>query len=204
MRFALHNNKNYSSAGCKSPLILIVAVSAFVITLTMRSCLSFVPKMVHPAGAAALLGRQQHRQNLFQPRSMLSRRSYYCTSSSLMMAGDGVICATHDEILAAIKNPDTVILDVRSVDEVLNDGYLRVPAGDNIRLRYIHSPCTKDTAPILSVAAEDMIPDKNVPILVYCGVGYRASKAKEVLDAKGYTNVLNGGGLSDLDFLRQK
>jgi rhodanese-related sulfurtransferase len=113
------------------------------------------------------------------------------------MAAPRVICATQDEIRAAMKNPRTTILDVRSVDEIIESGYL-----DTKGLQYIHSQCTPTEAPILSVAAEDLIRDKTAPVIVYCAKGFRATKAKEVLDSKGYEKVLNGGGLSDLDFLK--
>jgi rhodanese-related sulfurtransferase len=40
--------------------------------------------------------------------------------------------------------------------------------------------------------------DKARPIVVYCAAGSRAAKAKAKLDAAGYSNVVNGGGLDDL------
>jgi phage shock protein E len=40
--------------------------------------------------------------------------------------------------------------------------------------------------------------DKGRPIVLYCGTGKRAANAKAQLDAAGYTNVVNGGGLNDL------
>lgn len=40
--------------------------------------------------------------------------------------------------------------------------------------------------------------DKAKPVVVYCASGSRAAKAKAQLDAAGYTQVVNGGGLDDL------
>ena len=40
--------------------------------------------------------------------------------------------------------------------------------------------------------------DKSKPIVVYCAKGGRAQKAKDKLDAAGYTHVVNGGGYDDL------
>ena len=37
--------------------------------------------------------------------------------------------------------------------------------------------------------------DKSKPIVVYCAAGKRAARAKETLEAAGYTNVVNGGGI---------
>lgn len=125
-------------------------------------------------------------------------RSFVSRSIVLQMAAPGVVCATHDEIRAAMKDPRTTILDVRGVDEIIASGYL-----DTKGLQYIHSQCTPTEAPLLSVAAEDLIRDKTAPVVVYCAKGFRAAKAKEVLDSKGYENVLNGGGISDLDFLKE-
>jgi phage shock protein E len=41
--------------------------------------------------------------------------------------------------------------------------------------------------------------DKSKPVVVYCATGGRAAKAKQALDAAGYTNVVNGGGYDDLE-----
>jgi len=35
---------------------------------------------------------------------------------------------------------------------------------------------------------------KNTPIITHCGGGGRGQKAKDYLESKGYTNVLNGAG----------
>ncbi len=40
--------------------------------------------------------------------------------------------------------------------------------------------------------------DKTKPIVTYCEKGGRAAKAKQQLEAAGYTNVVNGGGYNDL------
>jgi phage shock protein E len=37
------------------------------------------------------------------------------------------------------------------------------------------------------------------PIIIFCRSGRRAGKAKEHLEQKGYTNVLNAGGLTDIE-----
>jgi len=40
--------------------------------------------------------------------------------------------------------------------------------------------------------------DKNKPVVVYCRSGGRAERAKDFLEAQGFTNVTNLGGISDL------
>ena len=40
---------------------------------------------------------------------------------------------------------------------------------------------------------------KDVPIITHCGGGGRGQKAKDFLESKGFTNVLNGGGPKETD-----
>lgn len=40
--------------------------------------------------------------------------------------------------------------------------------------------------------------NKSKPIVVYCSAGKRAAEAKAQLEAAGYKQVVNGGGLDDL------
>jgi len=40
--------------------------------------------------------------------------------------------------------------------------------------------------------------DKTKPVVVHCATGNRSAKAKQQLEAAGYTQVVNGGGLDDL------
>lgn len=80
-----------------------------------------------------------------------------------------------------------VVLDVRTADEY-EGGHLEravnIPIQDlGARLREV------DT-----LAAGD----KTRPIVVYCAAGSRAAKAKQQLEAAGYSHVVNGGGFDDL------
>jgi phage shock protein E len=40
--------------------------------------------------------------------------------------------------------------------------------------------------------------DKEMKIIVYCRTGNRSGQAKSILEKNGFTNVINGGGLSDM------
>jgi rhodanese-related sulfurtransferase len=77
------------------------------------------------------------------------------------------------------------VLDVRSPDEFAG-GHL--PQATNM------------PAASLEVAAVDKLVggDKSKPVVVYCAKGGRAQKAKDALEAAGYTHVVNGGGYDDL------
>jgi rhodanese-related sulfurtransferase len=96
--------------------------------------------------------------------------------------------AAPQDVEDALADPKATILDVRGVDEILESGYLKTGH------KLVHAQCTVDACPLLSLAAEDLIPDKSAPVVVYCVAGKRAAKAKEVLEAKGYKNVVNAGG----------
>ena len=41
------------------------------------------------------------------------------------------------------------------------------------------------------------LPDKHIPIFVYCQSGARAAKAAGLLSGMGYTNVVSFGGISN-------
>lgn len=76
------------------------------------------------------------------------------------------------------------VVDVRSPEE-FDGGHL--PQATNI-------PIDQFPQRLAEVAGGD----KAKPVVVYCGSGGRASKAKAQLEAAGYTNVVNGGGYEDL------
>ena len=78
--------------------------------------------------------------------------------------------------------PEAVWIDVRSEEEYLS-GHLRQAP------RIGHDEIETGIA-TLALA-------KDTPIYLYCAVGGRAGMAKSRLEAMGYTNVTNAGGLED-------
>lgn len=44
---------------------------------------------------------------------------------------------------------------------------------------------------------KELVPDMNTPIFIYCLSGRRATKASKALEAFGYTNVDNIGGINN-------
>lgn len=92
----------------------------------------------------------------------------------------------------ALEAKSAVVLDVRSVDEIVESGHLKT------NRQWVHAPCTLQGSPLLSAAAESLIPNKKAPVIVYCASGKRAEKAKEILENMGYENVLNAGGFAGL------
>jgi phage shock protein E len=80
-----------------------------------------------------------------------------------------------------------VVIDVRTTDEYADD---HVPNATNIPVQ--------DMGTRMADVDKLVQGDKSRPIVVYCASGGRAGKAKAMLDAAGYKNVTNGGGLDDL------
>ena len=91
--------------------------------------------------------------------------------------------ATARKLVAA----GAVVIDVRSAEEYA-DGH--VPNATNIPVGEISAR--------LAEVDKLVAGDKSRPVVVYCAAGGRAAKAKAQLDAAGYSQVVNGGGVDDL------
>lgn len=86
---------------------------------------------------------------------------------------------------ALVENPDLVLIDVRKVSELEENGVIAV-----VDQELINVPLEE------FVASKAMWPaDKNAEIVVYCGSGHRSTMAMEMLLSYGYSNVtsLSGG-----------
>jgi rhodanese-related sulfurtransferase len=87
--------------------------------------------------------------------------------------------ASQSEIQQAIDN-NAVIIDVRTTGEYSSSAH---PRSINI--------------PLSDIETSDKLPqDKNKPIIVHCASGMRSENAKGILQEKGYTSVINAGGLA--------
>jgi phage shock protein E len=75
-----------------------------------------------------------------------------------------------------------LVVDVRSPKDFKAGHYT---GATNLPLGEVKSRC-------------DQLGDRSRPIVVYCNRGIAAAKAKEQLQAAGFTDVTNAGGLSDL------
>jgi len=84
-----------------------------------------------------------------------------------------------DLFLAQGENPDLILIDVRQVSELEENGVIEHEAE-----RWMNIPLDE------LVASQDMWPaDKDAPIVVYCGSGHRSTIAMSILWSYGYTNV---------------
>lgn len=102
----------------------------------------------------------------------------------------------HDPTAEIQKDPETArkliasgatVLDVRTPEE-FSSGH--VASATNMPVDDI----AQHTADVDKLVGDD----KTKPVVVYCAKGGRAQKAKQTLEAAGYTNVVNGGGYADL------
>ncbi len=89
-----------------------------------------------------------------------------------------------DDLNAAlIENPDLILIDVRTAEEVAEKGVIEAE-------NWLHIPLEE------FIAEKDMWPeDLDAPIVVYCGSGHRSTIAMSILWAYGYSDVssLKGG-----------
>jgi len=82
-----------------------------------------------------------------------------------------------------LKADTTMVFDVRSAEEYETgnlEGSINVP----------HTELAEKIA--------IYVKSKDAKVVLYCGSGKRAGKAKKELDAMGYTDVTNAGGYKDL------
>lgn len=77
---------------------------------------------------------------------------------------------------------NALFLDVRTEEEYLEGHF------ENSRL-----------VPLATIAEADLPEDKGTPIFVHCQMGGRAEQARQILMARGYSNVVNLGGLEDVE-----
>jgi rhodanese-related sulfurtransferase len=88
---------------------------------------------------------------------------------------------TYEGLSAALSDSDEIALyDVRTDEEYVGG---HIPGSFNI--------------PYDVIGDEIQIEDKDATIVVYCRTGNRSGQAKKTLEALGYTNVTNFGGVNN-------
>ncbi len=90
-------------------------------------------------------------------------------------------------LTACASMPETVWIDVRTVEEYNEthiEGDMNIPVDS------------------IDVDAFARMYDKDDEINLYCRSGNRAGRAKTMLEAAGFTNVNNMGGIDDVSDLR--
>ncbi len=78
------------------------------------------------------------------------------------------------------ERPETVLIDVRTPEELaIRGGHIDAPRHRNIMRGW------------LEFQIESYVPDKDTPIVTYCGINQRSPLAADTLMQLGYTNVKN-------------
>ena len=106
--------------------------------------------------------------------------------------------ATPDEIRSALEDNNTILLDVRSPGEIEANG--RITKYDTTN-KFVRTTCTPTECVDLAASPQTILgsDDKNVPIVIYCGSGLRANRARSVLLEHGYQGpILNAGAYTDI------
>lgn len=91
--------------------------------------------------------------------------------------------------LAALQQPGTVLIDVRTADEFAQGA---IPGAIRIEPHEIGQ------------RIDSVAPDKATPIVLYCRTGRRSSGAQDTLQSLGYSEVINAGGYEDFNEAVQK
>ena len=81
----------------------------------------------------------------------------------------------------AAYGENDVIIDVRTLEE-WHAGHLE--SATHIELQYV------------AQSIEAVVPNKDQKVYLYCRSGNRSGKAKDILEALGYSNVVNAGGVA--------
>jgi len=84
---------------------------------------------------------------------------------------------------------DGVVIDTRTLEEY-NSGHI-----DN---------ATLIPYDVIQQQISRVVPDKSTPVLLYCRSGRRAGIAETTLKKLGYENVINVGGINDMQSFIQK
>ena len=109
-------------------------------------------------------------------------------SSTEIINGDDMLLSVNkqltnintEELLKELdSNPKVVLIDVRTQSEIINLGTILRGQNRNIPRGW------------LEFRIEDEAPNKDTPIIVYCGLNLRSPLAAQTLERMGYTNVKN-------------
>ncbi len=92
------------------------------------------------------------------------------------------------EALTQLAKPGTLLIDVRSADEFASGA---LPGARNISHELIAEQISR------------VAPDKSKPIVLYCRSGRRSGLAQDALQALGYQQVINAGGIDNLKAAQQ-
>ena len=94
----------------------------------------------------------------------------------------GASCRADVATVTAKIKAGALVVDVRTPGEFKSSHY---PGAVNIPLQELDARLAE-------------LGDKQKPVVVYCRSGHRSGQAKRKLEAAGFRDVTNGGGLKDM------
>ena len=120
----------------------------------------------------------------------------------------GVSPPSHLSSFVATAGSHLIVIDVRNPDFSKEPGDAEtvskapLAGSDADRPRAVNAPFDRkkgelDVSRIPAAWIEAAGGVEKVPVITHCGGGGRGQKAKEFLEAKGFKNVVNGGGPED-------
>jgi len=143
-------------------------------------------------------------------RSITIRNNFFKTIfDGFMRSNESLQDDFTEQIRDAANNSKCIFLDVRSIDEI---------QADPCTIPTIHGEVgpalDKATSLHLSKNPKGKLPDLNQqktivtsnllimpsdPVIVFCRSGMRASRVKQLLEDRGYQNVMNAGGFANVN-----
>jgi rhodanese-related sulfurtransferase len=126
-------------------------------------------------------------------RDVTKRKPGVCTDAELL----NFLKTNANVIVVDARNPD---FTVEADDEMFGAEGKSAPISDcgkSKRPNAVNLPFDREKKELQRFDAfEKKFSEKAIAIVTHCGGGGRGQKAKEFLQSKGYTNVINGGGPS--------
>lgn len=104
-----------------------------------------------------------------------------CLALGLSACGNAPSVTFSDTIVQEAISEKALLLDVRSETEFASG---HVKGAINLPMASLEN-------------IENLASDKDTPIYLYCRSGNRSQKAKTLLEEKGYTKVIDLGGISN-------
>ena len=133
-----------------------------------------------------LLRKEEPDKKLNYKRGVTMFKRFGMAISAVLMLLTGLFCSTpksSPEMVVEKIKAGALIVDVRTPEEYSTGHYpgaLNIPVDD------------------VETRLAEFGEDKGKEIIVYCKSGRRSGKAKGILEAKGFKNVMNAGGFTDM------
>jgi rhodanese-related sulfurtransferase len=166
------------------------AVSRRIVNNLSVTSFAHVPSVLQQGRSSTLLfTSQQHTTTHIESNCQLF------VSSMSVPPKPGVLSPEELHAFVEQAGDRLVIIDVRNPNADIEPGDQKslkvapLPSAD-VRPAALHVVWDRDSDSMDLPAIED----KTTPIITHCGGGGRGQLAKEFLEQRGYTNVVNGGG----------